>query len=426
MGADSERRVSWLRPRPEIRPPMSFLLAAAAVGLVLRLAFGLGYWVGQPLTQDEREYLSLARSLTAGHGFVYDDEVASGAARPFSRAPGYPAFVALVGGGAAVTGTVPASLKIGQASVGALGVLAVGFLACRLGGVRAAKFAAVLAAGYPPLVWIAGYALSEAAFWPLGLAAAWWFDLALGPNRRRAARAAFVCGALAGLATLMRPAMVVFVGAAALWLLWQRHPRRTAVLLAGALLLVGPWTARNYARDGRLILVAAEGGVTFWTGNHPLARGDGDLASNPDLKRAKLALRARYPDFTEAQMESVYYREAFAWIRAHPFRWLALEGRKLFYLVVPVGPSYTSHSARYYAASVLSYGVALPLALAGTWRLGARRRRTPGLWLLVGAALAGCLLFFPQERFRIPIIDPALIVCAGGVWTAGREVTPEG
>ena len=45
---------------------------------------------------------------------------------------------------------------------------------------------------------------------------------------------------------------------------------------------------RNYAHDGRFVLVASDGGVTFWTGNHPLAIGEGDLAANP-------AAQARQP-----------------------------------------------------------------------------------------------------------------------------------
>ena len=55
----------------------------------------------------------------------------------------------------------------------------------------------------------------------------------------------------------------------------------------------------------------------------------------------------------------------------------------------------------------------LPLAIAGV--VAPRRppaRRRPGLWLLLAAAIVVCLVFFPQERFRIPVIDPALIVCA--------------
>jgi 4-amino-4-deoxy-L-arabinose transferase-like glycosyltransferase len=400
---------------------VSFLLAAALVGLVVRLAFSLGYWVDQTMTRDEQEYLSLARSLTAGRGFVYDPVLLAGPIQPFGRAPGYPVFLALVGGGRRVTASVPAAVKVAQSAVGAAGVFLIGVLACRLAGARAAKVAAALAAVYPPLVWIAAYAWSEALFWPMGLAVAWLFNPAAQPDRPRGWQAAALCGAAAGIATLIRPAMIVFVGLAGVWLLWRRLPRRAAALAAGAAIVIAPWTVRNVVHDGRFVLVATEGGVTFWTGNHPLAVGDGDLAANPALRRAQEALQARHPDLGEAQMEPIYYREAIAWIEAHPLDWIRLEARKAFYLVVPVGPSYRLHSTRYYAASVAAYGLALPLALVGLWRLGPARGRTPGLWLLAASAVVVCLVFFPQERFRIPILDPVLVICAGAAWMAGRE-----
>ena len=104
-----------------------------------------------------------------------------------------------------------------------------------------------------------------------------------------------------------------------------------------------------------------------------------------------------------------------------PLDWLVLMVKKVFYLVVPIGPSYTfAHSGRYYAASVLSVGLILPLAAVGLWRLGPRRGRLVGIWLLAAAAVATCLVFFPQERFRIPVLDPALILCASGVWLTER------
>jgi uncharacterized membrane protein len=120
-------------------------------------------------------------------------------------------------------------------------------------------------------------------------------------------------------------------------------------------------------------------------------------------------------------MEPVYYRDALAWMRRHPMEWLTLEGRKLFYLVVPVGPSYTLHSTRYLVASLASYGILLPLAVIGFIRLGRGRRRTPGLWLLAGSSIAMSLVFFPQERFRLAIIDPTMIVCAAALWGARPE-----
>jgi hypothetical protein len=45
------------------------------------------------------------------------------------------------------------------------------------------------------------------------------------------------------------------------------------------------------------------------------------------------------------------------------------------------------------------------------------------MWLLAAAAVATCLVFFPQERFRIPVIDPALILMASAFWIESRRET---
>ena len=403
----------------------SILCAAAALGLALRLLFSLGYWTDRPLTRDEREYLSLARSLAAGRGVVYDAAITSGPTEPFGRAPGYPVFLAAVGGGHDVTDHVPASVKVAQSFVGAFGVVLAGIVAARLAGRTAGLTAAFIAAAYPPLVWIAAYAFSEALVWPLGLAVVWLFDRAAAQAESRRART-LVCiaGVVTGATLLIRPAMVIFLVLAAVWLLWRRSAGHAIAFAVGGALLVAPWTIRTSAEHDRFVLVASEGGVTFWTGNHPLAIGEGDLAANPELKRASLALRAQHPNLSEEQMEPVYYGEAFGWIAAHPWRWLTLEIRKVFYLIVPVGPSYRLHSFLYYSASFVSYALILPPALLGIWQLRVRRRSSPGLMLLSASAVGVCLIFFPQERFRIPIIDPTLIVCAAALAGARDRVNP--
>lgn len=403
-----------------LRSRSALLIAAALLGVGLRLGFGLGYWIDRPLTRDELEYFSLARSLAAGDGFVYDETMRAGSFEPFGRAPGYPAFLALAGGGREVVSSVPARVKIAQAIVGGIGVLLVGLVATPLAGPRGGLVAAWIAAVYPPLVWIPAYGFSEALFWPLALALAWTFDRALGPPSEGAFFAG-AAGLLTGLGILTRPALILFLPMALVWLVVRRRLTAALLLAAGAIIVVGPWTVRNYLHHERFVLVASDGGVTFWTGNHPLAIGEGDMAANPALKIANQELRARYPGLNEEAMEPIYYREALAWIRAHPLQWLGLEARKVFYLLVPVGPSYTLHSRLYYAASVVSYGILAVLAVVGIVRVGTQRGRTPGLWLLLASAVAVCLIFFPQERFRIPIIDPALVVAAGGVWSTRRE-----
>jgi 4-amino-4-deoxy-L-arabinose transferase-like glycosyltransferase len=399
------------------------IVAVAALGFVLRLLFALFYWIDKPLTHDEREYLALAGSIASGAGFVYDEALETGTAQRFGRAPGYPLFLAMLDAGRPMPASSPARVKIAQSAVGAAIVWLIGLLAFSAAGPASGVGAAVVAALYPPLVWTPSYVLSETLFSAVALASALVLQLAV--NRAEAARSsreggalALLAGGLIGLAALIRPAMLLFLPLALAWLLIRKRSVLAIALIAAAAAVIAPWTLRNIRAHGRVVLIASEGGVTFWTGNHPLARGEGDLAGNPELKRAELAFRRAHPNRTSEELESLYYREALAWIFDHPSAWAALVARKAFYTVVPMGPSYALHSARYRAASVASYLLVLPCAILGASRLWRSRRRPVALFLLAASAVLVCLVFFPQERFRIPIIDPVLIVSAAAL--AGR------
>jgi 4-amino-4-deoxy-L-arabinose transferase-like glycosyltransferase len=442
-------------PAPETQKPGTrnarttnrWIVACVLVGLALRLAFALLYWVNQPLTHDEREYLALARSVARGDGFRYPaDEPSPGTAQQFGRAPGYPLFLA------ALRVTTPADhaprrVQVAQACVGALGIWLIAAIAGRAVGPRAGVAAAAIAAVYPPLIWMPAYVLSETLFSALALAAAlalqtpawrlgfgsWRLEEKSGVSQpptsdlRPPLSNVLLSAVLTGLAILTRPAMAFFVPFAALWFVWRRRPADALIFSLVSLLCVAPWTIRNHRVYGRWIAVASEGGVTFWTGNHPLARGEGDLAANLDIKRAELAFRAAHPTLTPEQLEPLYYQDALRWIRREPAAWLALVARKAYYTVVPAGPSYALHSERYRVASIASYLLILSAAIAGVWRW--RAARTMGspaaLWLMAAATVAAGLVFFPQERFRIPVIDPALIVTAA-LLAAPRDGDDEG
>ena len=401
------------------------ILAAAALGLVLRLAFSLFYWTGKPLTHDEREYLALAQSLSDGRGFTYPHGHDVGTGQQFGRAPGYPAFLSLLRPDADAS-SAPAVVKGVQAVLGAVVVLMIGMVATRAWHPAAGAVAAFIAAAYPPLVWISAYVFSESLFMPLALGCI----LLLGAARVRAdeeqsARGGgalvIAAGLLAGAAILVRPGMLFFLPVVAAWFVRRRQWSLALAFCVTAAVVVSPWTLRNARTYGRLVLVASEGGVTFWTGNHPLARGEGDLAANPEIKRAEIAFRAAHPGLTAEELESVYYRDALSYIFDHPGWWLGLLARKAFYTVVPFGPSYTLHSTRYLLASVIPYLLLAPIAVVGLSRLLRRGTATPLLLLALSVVMTS-LIFFPQERFRIPVLDPTVIVCASGVLAAwGRR-----
>jgi hypothetical protein len=124
---------------------------AALVGLALRVAFGLMYWVDKPMTHDEHEYLALAEGLAQGRGFGYSHPPA-GTTAQFGRAPGYPAFLAVIGAGTTSASSTPARVKIAQAILGAFTICLIAVAAWQAAGPAAGAFAAWLASVYPPLV----------------------------------------------------------------------------------------------------------------------------------------------------------------------------------------------------------------------------------------------------------------------------------
>jgi hypothetical protein len=403
------------------------ILAAAVAGLLLRLAFGLLYWTGKPLTHDEREYLALAQSLSEGRGLTYPEGHEIGTGQSFGRAPGYPAFLALLGADAQVT-SAPPRIQVAQAVLGTIVVWMIGLLASRAWNPRAGALAAAMAAAYPPLVWISAYVFSESLYMLLAFGCVLLLDAA----RTRADEAhatrgggalAVAAGLVAGLAILVRPGMLLFLPLASLWFVHRRQWSLALAFCVAAAVIVAPWTLRNARTYGRFVVVASEGGVTFWTGNHPLARGEGDLAANPELKRAEIAFRAARPGLSAEALEPLYYREAIGYIIEHPGWWITLLAKKAFYTFVPIGPSYTLHSTRYLLASVIPYVLLAPLAFVGLGRLVRRRSAATPLLLLALSVVMTSLIFFPQERFRIPVLDPTVIVCASGI-LAGVRRTP--
>lgn len=400
------------------------ILVAGLAALGLRLVFGLAYWIDKPLTHDEREYLALARSVAAGTGFSYGPGHDSGTTPQFGRAPLYPLFLAVIGATGAAPESAPTRVKVAQAALGAGLVVLIGAITGRAAGSRAGILAAAIAAVYPPLVFYPAYVFSETLYSVIALSAALVLQIAVdradqARNSRAAAPLSLLAGLLIGMGVLTRPAMLLFLPLAMLWLVARRRHVLVVGLVAAAVAVVAPWTARNSRVHGRFLLVASEGGVTFWTGNHPLARGEGDLAANPELKRAEVEFRRAHPGLSAEALEPLYYRAALGHIRNHFGWWLGLLARKAFYTIVPVGPSYALHSARYRVASVVPYVILLPFGIVGAIRLWNGPGRPAAVFLLAGAAVLVCLIFFPQERFRVPILDPVLIVSAAA---SGRRV----
>ena len=71
---------------------------------------------------------------------------------------------------------------------------------------------------------------------------------------------------------------------------------------------------------------------------------------------------------------------------------------------------------------MIPYLSALALAIVGIMRIKRQGRLPVPLLLLAASSILVELVFFPQERYRIPGIDPVLIVLASGLWLQPRDI----
>ncbi len=181
-----------------------------------------------------------------------------------------PLYLYFLGLPFALTGSLVAVQYL-QCLVGATLVPALGLLGRRGFGERAGLAAAGLGAIYPELVWFGSHFWAETLFTVL----LWWaIERVAASDARASAAAALGAGMLFGLAILTRETVLYFLPLAALWLAWGRPGglRRAALLVAASLLVVVPWTVRNYLVFDALVPVSTAGALNLWQGNTRMSR----------------------------------------------------------------------------------------------------------------------------------------------------------
>lgn len=162
--------------------------------------------------------------------------------------------------------------------------ITVGLIVCsarvvaRFFGGQAAIWSALLLALWPTLITLTTLLLSEQLFVLLVVGA---LDAWTAPRLSVWARA-LAAGLLLGMATLVRPFAVLIPGVYAVAMLMStglsRERLREQLVLAlvsGMVLLivVSPWTWRNFQLFGHFVLVSTNGGATLWMGNAPGSDG---------------------------------------------------------------------------------------------------------------------------------------------------------
>lgn len=359
---------------------------------------------------DERTWVDWARTVSSPRvGFS-----------PFRtnmifHPPLYPYFVAVP---LYLTGSLQA-VKWLQVAVAVLLVPAVGRVGMQAFGTRVGVAAGAMAAFYPELVWFAAHFWMENLFVVL----VWWgFERLLAADASARTGSALAAGVLWGLAVLARETLLYFVPLGAVWLVWSRRAegggRRAAALVLGTVLVVSPWTWRNWVAFGAFIPVSTAGGLNLFQGNAPLSREEvyDEYYSVPGrLEQYQNAMRRGIESIRERQ--PTWFFEKL--VEQMPMFWeaesmAAIHIKRGGYGAVP--PAWAIVFA---LILLVPYLALLPPFVAGL--AGARQGRVQGL-------LAGFLVYYNLihvvthgfNRYRMPVM-PVVFLFASWALVAWRE-----
>jgi 4-amino-4-deoxy-L-arabinose transferase-like glycosyltransferase len=288
--------VSGLAARNGGRAGLAALVAILLFGLGLRLDYA---WEGRAPVYDASAYAAIAANLDQGHGFT----AGAGATQPSSHySPGLPLLTAglyKLGGG-----VHERFARLLLAAIGALSILFAYLIARRLArwvhsphqgvenapNVAAGLIAAAAVAIYPALLEYQGMLMSEplaATLLSASVLSIFWAGE--GSHSRW-----FVPGLLLGATAMVRPeylavafllALLVFARGARSE--WKRSLAQAAILAAGVILVVAPWTVRNAEALGRFVPISTGGGQVLFAGTYLPSDG------NPEEVGAEVV--ARHP-----------------------------------------------------------------------------------------------------------------------------------
>jgi hypothetical protein len=280
------------------RVGLAALVAILLLGIGLRVDYA---WNGREPVYDARAYAAIAANLERGNGF----SVGERATQPSSNySPGLPLLVA--GAYEATGGVHERTARVLLALIGSLAVLFTYLIGRRLrrltdsphhGGENSSSIAAGLigaavVAIYPALLEYQGMVMSE----PLAatllsaavLALLWASDRAEGWVRW------LLPGALLGATAMVRPEylgvavlLAIVVAARGLGGDWRRALAQAAILLAGVVLVVTPWTVRNAIVLDRVVPISTGGGQVLFAGTY--------LPSDGDPEKVGAEVVARHP-----------------------------------------------------------------------------------------------------------------------------------
>jgi 4-amino-4-deoxy-L-arabinose transferase-like glycosyltransferase len=373
-------------------------LAAIVVGAVaLRLLYVLVLARHVPMAGDSQFFHAEANLVADGRGYIepfldaaYDIQVPTAAHPPL-----YPTVLAgfsFLGGDGLL-----AQRAFGAAVFGSLTIVLIALIALRVGGSeRVGLVAAGIAALYPLLVAADGAPMSESLY---GMLIAACLLVAIALRDRPGVRLAAALGALIGLAALTRSEALLLLLLIGLPLTW-RQKKQTLALLAACIVVLAPWTIRNWSAFDRPTLISHNDSTVLAGANCD------ETYRGPDLGSWRFDCISPRKTLSEGRQAATWRREGIDYATDHVGRWPVLVPVRVLRTWDLWQPrrqlDFAEGRAKWAeGAGVVVYFLLVPFFVAGAVLLW-RRRRDLALILLAPALLVtlSSAIGYGNPRFR--------------------------
>lgn len=226
-----------------------------------------------------------------------------------------------------------------------------------------------------------------------------------------------ILGVLLGIQILTRPDILVGIVIFGVWLYYNLSDRRAfvkgyATAIVIALVMVAPWTIRNYRQFGRFVLVSSNSGYNLFLGNNPAATGEFQQGDETPESIAIDSARAAYFNVHPSGVErdSYLFHVAVDWALAHPWEVVKLSVKKFYFhwwLRESAGVYIQAPEWMIDAYNIGSLLLVL-LGMIGLWSIPREARSLLVALFVYSTAIA--MIFFVQTRHRALKVDPYLIM----------------